>query len=188
MYADDLVLMADSESELLVKIAQWKAGFKAKGLRVNMGNTKIMRCPGVLVPRESSGKTPCGICKKGVGLNSITCSTCNKWIHSKCSGLKGSLPKDNTGFGCPACIRGAPANASMKEVMVEGVGKLECVEKFCYLGDVIGDGGGAEDASRARVRCAWSKFRELDPILTKRGASLKVKGKIMCADCLDIWK
>jgi len=178
LYADDLVLMADSESELLVKIARWKAGIEAKGLRVNMGKTKVMRCQGVSVPRESSGKTPCGICKKGVGLNSITCSTCNKWIHSKCSGLKGSLPKDNTGFSCPACIRGAPVNASMKEVMVEGVGKLECVEKFCYLGDVIGDGGGAEDASRARVRCAWSKFRELDPILTKRGASLKVKGKI----------
>ena len=178
LYADDLVLMADSESELLVKIARWKTGIEAKGLRVNMGKTKVMRCQGVSVPRESSGKTPCGICKKGVGLNSITCSTCNKWIHSKCSGLKGSLPKDNTGFSCPACIRGAPANASMKEVMVEGVGKLECVEKFCYLGDVIGDGGGAEDASRARVRCAWSKFRELDPILTKRGASLKVKGKI----------
>ena len=55
---------------------------------------------------------------------------------------------------------------------------LECVEKFCYLGDMIGAGGGAEEAARARVRCAWSKFRELAPILTSRGASLKVKGKV----------
>ena len=55
---------------------------------------------------------------------------------------------------------------------------MECVEKFCYLGDMIGAGGGAEDASRARTRCAWSKFRELAPILTSRGASLKVKGKV----------
>jgi len=38
--------------------------------------------------------------------------------------------------------------------------------------------GGAEEASRARVRCAWAKFRELAPILTSRGASLKVKGQI----------
>ena len=27
------------------------------------------------------------------------------------------------------------------------------------------------------VRCAWAKFRELSPILTARGTSLKVKGK-----------
>ena len=56
--------------------------------------------------------------------------------------------------------------------------KLECVGNFRYLGDMIGVGGGAEDASRARVRCAWAKFRELAPILTNRGASLRVKGKI----------
>jgi hypothetical protein len=29
-----------------------------------------------------------------------------------------------------------------------------------------------------RVKCAWGKFRELSPILTVRGMSLKMKGKI----------
>jgi len=38
--------------------------------------------------------------------------------------------------------------------------------------------GGAEEASRARVRCAGAKFRELAPILTPRGASVNVEGKI----------
>ena len=28
------------------------------------------------------------------------------------------------------------------------------------------------------MRCAWAKFRELAPILTSRGASLKVKGRV----------
>ena len=37
---------------------------------------------------------------------------------------------------------------------------------------------GAELASRMRVRCAWNKFKDLSPILTERGASLKLKGKI----------
>mgnify|MGYP003454445976 CR=1 FL=1 len=55
---------------------------------------------------------------------------------------------------------------------------LECVDKFCYPGDTIAAGGGAGEASRARVRCAWAKFRELAPILTSRGASLKVKGRV----------
>ena len=27
--------------------------------------------------------------------------------------------------------------------------KLECVTKFCYLGDTLGAGGGAEEAARA---------------------------------------
>ena len=39
--------------------------------------------------------------------------------------------------------------------------KLECVPKFCYLGDTLGVGGGVEEAARARVRCAWAKFKEL---------------------------
>ena len=35
-----------------------------------------------------------------------------------------------------------------------------------------------EEAVRARVRCAWAKFKELSPILTARGASYRIKGKI----------
>ena len=48
---------------------------------------------------------------------------------------------------------------------------------------------GVEEATRARVRCAWAKFKELSPILTARGASYRLKGKIYkaCAQCIDIW-
>ena len=42
---------------------------------------------------------------------------------------------------------------------------------------MIGKGAGAEEASRARVRCTWEKFRDLR-LSTARGASLRVKGKI----------
>ena len=35
-----------------------------------------------------------------------------------------------------------------------------------------------EEAARPRVRCAWAKFKELSPILTARGASYRIKGKI----------
>ena len=47
-----------------------------------------------------------------------------------------------------------------------------------HLGDTLGAGGGIEEAARARVRCAWAKFKELSPILTARGASYHIKGKI----------
>jgi len=66
----------------------------------------------------------------------------------------------------------------MKEIMISLFHKLECVDKFCYLGDLIGAGGGAEETLRARIRCALVKYRELVPVLTSRGASLQVKGKV----------
>ena len=37
---------------------------------------------------------------------------------------------------------------------------------------------GQEEAARARVRCAWAKFKELSPDLTARGASYRIKGRI----------
>ena len=39
-------------------------------------------------------------------------------------------------------------------------------------------GGGAEEVARARVRCAWAKFMELSLILTARGVSYRIQGKI----------
>ena len=44
-----------------------------KGLGVNSGKAKVMRCQESRVQREDSGKHPCGVCRKGVGRNSIMC-------------------------------------------------------------------------------------------------------------------
>ena len=43
---------------------------------------------------------------------------------------------------------------------------------------MLGSGGGADDASRTRVGCAWGKFNELAPLLVARGPSLRLRGKI----------
>ena len=56
----------------------------------------------------------------------------------------------------------------LKEVVIEPNVKLECVPKFCCMGDTLGVGG-VEEAAGARVRCAWAKIKELSPILTARG-------------------
>ena len=58
---------------------------------------------------------------------------------------------------------------------------MERVDKFCYLGDMIGAEGGAGDTVRARVKGAWAAFREFCPILTVRGASLRMKGRLYSA-------
>ena len=99
------------------------------------------------------------MCKAGVGSNSINCTSCGKWVHKRCSGLTGSL--NVVGFECSRCVHGNTRQAAEVRKEIELDGNVECVEKFCYLGDAMGSGGGAEEASRARVRCAWAKFREL---------------------------
>jgi len=48
------------------------------------------------------------------------------------------------------------------------VDKLELVNKFRYLGNMLGKYGDAEEASRKRVRCAWGIFNEPAPILNMR--------------------
>ena len=47
-----------------------------------------------------------------------------------------------------------------------------------YLGDMLTDTGGVEQAVAARVRAAWMKFRELGEILFMQGASLRMKGVV----------
>ena len=54
---------------------------------------------------------------------------------------------------------------------------------------MIGNRGGAEEATRTRVQCPWGKFTELAPMLTRRGASFKMKGKIyrICVQSVMIY-
>ena len=46
LYADDLVLVAGAEELLMEKLRKWRMrkGRGMKGLRVNTGKTKVMRC------------------------------------------------------------------------------------------------------------------------------------------------
>ncbi|MBJ5547106.1 hypothetical protein JGG71_23155, partial [Salmonella enterica subsp. enterica serovar Derby] len=40
LYADDLVLVAESEEKLKVRVQKWKASLETKGLRVNVGENQ----------------------------------------------------------------------------------------------------------------------------------------------------
>ena len=55
--------------ELLVKVKTWKTEIEKKGLRLNMGKTKIMESGINLDVLKKSGKYPCGFCLTGVGSN-----------------------------------------------------------------------------------------------------------------------
>src|SRR3989441_2852638 len=82
-------------------------------------------------------------------------------------------------FKCRNCSGGGVKVVDgVRQFVLGAREELEVVDKSCYLSDVIAKGCGAEEVSRARVRCAWRKFWDLRRLLTARGASLRVKGKI----------
>jgi len=44
----------------------------------------------------------------------------------------------------------------------------ELVDKFCYLGDMLGVDRNANAAVETRIRIGWNKFRQLVPLLTNK--------------------
>ena len=73
--------MAESEESLRNKIVKWKSGLEVKGLKMNTGKTKVMFSCNMKDKAEEKGKWPYGVCKKGVGNNSILCHSCKKCIR-----------------------------------------------------------------------------------------------------------
>ena len=62
------VLMAETIKELEAQLIRWKAAFKGKGLKVNLGKTKVMESGGVVVLAEID---PCGVCGKRAKVNCV---------------------------------------------------------------------------------------------------------------------
>jgi len=61
----------------------------------------------------------------------------------KGSKIKGRLKQDPH-YQCPACIAGPPHKTKADDtaqILLDQDCTLECVDSFCYLGDMIGAGG-----------------------------------------------
>ena len=92
LYADDLVIIADSLEKCVRRLLIWKEAMEKKGLRVKAGKTNVMICVTGLDLLQSSAEYPCAVCPTGVGNNSIYCNGCKLCVHKKCSGLQGLTP------------------------------------------------------------------------------------------------
>ena len=70
---------------------------------MNAGKSKVMvgSSSGKMI--VNYGKWPCGVCGKGVQANSVQCTVCKKWIHKRCSGVRGDLSRVADGFRCRRC-------------------------------------------------------------------------------------
>ena len=177
LYADDLVIIADTLEECVQRLLTWKGAMESKGLRVNSSKTKIMICGTGLDQLQDSGKYPCAVCRTGVGSNSIYCHGCKHWVHKKCSGLR-RLSADPT-FRCSRCQGTArPLDGRPQTDVQVGPDKLEVVGSFCYLGDMLSAAGGCDLATTIRVKTAWKKFKELLPVLKTCHLSLKTRGRV----------
>jgi len=77
-------VIAETENDLIKRLNEWKDSVENRGMRVNMNKTKVV----ISGERQK-------LMHRGVGDNSIHCTifSCQKWVHKKCSGIKGSRSK-----------------------------------------------------------------------------------------------
>ena len=76
-------------------------------------------------------------------------------------------------FICRGCLNPV-ASAGRTSLDIGSSTKLELVDKFSYLGDMLSVDGDADAAVEARIRIGWNKFRQLVPLLTN-----KVSNRVM---------
>ena len=75
LYADDLVLTSETMEGLREKFWKRKEAFESKGLKMNLGKTKVV-VTGAEGEVNVSKVDPCGICGKRVMANSVLCVKC----------------------------------------------------------------------------------------------------------------
>jgi hypothetical protein len=149
LYADDVVILGDSWKEVSEKYKKWKKALEEKGMTVNIAKTKAMKLNGKGINNTESSVDPCGICGKRVMRNSIRCSTCQRWIHKRCSGVKQSLSSVKK-FQCGKCS-GRIVDTKVEADVRLGNHNIEVVTEFCYLGeDEVVNGGRFQYSSNSK--------------------------------------
>ena len=172
LYADDLVILAETFGGLMTKKAVWKNSLELKGLKVNMGKTKVMISGRDFHTLQTSNKHSCAVCRKGVVKSSVVDVRFGftksvpvfpiDWLKILFLGVEEVL-----------VMQGQLMEDLCVEVQLAD-GKLDVVANFVYLSDCICPGGGCELATTKRCRSAWGKFRELLPLLTCNAITLHI--------------
>jgi len=81
MYADDLVVFAETEDDLIKRLNEWKDNVDNRGMRVNMNKTKVMISGEWQKVMQKAVRWPFGVCSRRVGNNSIQHTSCQKCLH-----------------------------------------------------------------------------------------------------------
>ena len=62
LYADDLVITAESRTEVERKFAEWKSCLESRGMKVNIGKMKLLITGDETMEPVEFGRYPCGVC------------------------------------------------------------------------------------------------------------------------------
>ena len=108
--------------------------------------------------------------------NSVLCTACGKWVHTRCMDKKKVADYLNNNFVCKECGSVVKNFKGPDEKLCDGVETV--TSKFTYLGDRLNATGGCETAVTARSRIGWINFRHCSKILKGGRLSLKMKGKV----------
>jgi len=131
LYADDLTVTAETEDDLIKRHNEWKDTVENRGMRVNIKKTKLMISGERQKVTQKAVRWPCGVRGRGVGNNSIQCTSRHKWVHRKCSGIKDNMYKVMKTFVCRGCMNPL-AGIGYISVDIGVNANLELVDKFCY--------------------------------------------------------
>ena len=160
--------------ELRENFDECREVLESKGMRVNLGKTKLV-VSGMEEETFDSKIDPCGVCGTRVMSNSVLHTSCGKWIHARCTVKKKVAVCLNKNFVCKICRSVVKNFKGPDKILCDGV---EPVSKFTYLGDRLNATGGCEIAVTARSRIGWIKFRKCSEIHKGRRFSLNMKEKV----------
>jgi len=180
LYADELVITAETREEAFDLFNSWKRAMERRGLKVNMEKTKVMLTGRRPNKRQEEGKYPCGCFGKNVGVNSVLCTGCGKWCHKRCSGLS-NVNAAGENYKCPSCLGENREQRQEEWSMEVDGGDLEIVDQFCYLGEMMTWESGAGEAAKVRIAAAWRKWRDISSLLVNKNIPLKNRARIDCA-------
>ena len=94
LYADDLVLISETIEGLRKEFLLWKEAFESKGLKVILGETKVIISGSITKDVLSKRKVDtCDVCSLRVNANSVLCVHCGKRIHGRCASVNSKVKK-----------------------------------------------------------------------------------------------
>ena len=121
------MLMSESLEDLMERFQRWRSTLEGKGLKVNVGKTK-MKMSGTEGEIVFSRIDPCGICGKRVGSNAVSCTQCTKWMHGRCTKMKKVTNSSARQFVC----RCTDVGDGMEEPVEVLCDEVETAKGFCY--------------------------------------------------------
>ena len=68
-------MIVETEDDLIKRLNEWMDNMENRSMRVTMNNTKVVISGEWQKLTQKAVRWPCGVCGRGVGSNSIQCTT-----------------------------------------------------------------------------------------------------------------